>query len=96
MNISIRAKINCPFFITEKNNLLCCEGFVENTCMTTKFPDSKKKTEHIKKNCLKIDGGGCPLATSLYAKYKAIEEKEDKLREKKAQNNIRNALKKTG
>lgn len=96
MNISIHARINCPFFITEKNNLLCCEGFVDGTCMTTKFPDSKKKTEHIKHNCFKVDGGNCPLATNLYTKYKAIEENEDKLREKKAQSNIKKALKKTG
>ena len=64
--------------------------------MTTKFPDSKKKTEHIKHNCFKVDGGSCPLATNLYTKYKAIEENEDKLREKKAQSNIKKALKKTG
>lgn len=92
MNISIQARIQCPFFITEKNNILCCEGFVDSTCMTTKFPDVKMKTEHIKSHCFHKDGGTCPLAANLYSKYKLIEEKEDREREKRAKIN----LKKTG
>ncbi len=89
MNISIQARIQCPFFITEKNNILCCEGFVDGTCMTTKFPEIKMKTEHIKNHCFRIDGGKCPLASNLYSKYKLKEEKEEKEREERAKRNLR-------
>ncbi|MBE6715791.1 MAG: hypothetical protein E7573_02615 [Ruminococcaceae bacterium] len=92
MNIPITAKIRCPFFLSVKNNLLCCEGYIDNTCMTTKFSDEKSKKDYIKNHCFRCDGGGCTFAENLYKKYKAIEEKEDMEREKRA----REKLKKTG
>lgn len=89
MNITIRAQILCPFFMTERENLLCCEGFVEGTCMTTKFPDTKSKTQHIRANCFHRDGGSCPMAISLFEKYKAYEEKEEAEKIRKIRENFR-------
>ena len=83
MNIAMHAQIKCPFFMTERNNLLCCEGFVEGTCMTTKFPDVHAKTKHIRENCFLRNGGRCPMAANLFEKYKAIEEKEEAEKMKK-------------
>lgn len=92
MNIPVTAKIQCPFFMSVKNNLLCCEGYIDNTCMTTKFSDEKSKKEYIKKHCFHHNGGECTFAKNLYEKYRILEEKEDRAREKRAREN----LKKTG
>ena len=89
MNIAIRAKIQCPFFVTERENLLCCEGFVDGTCMTTKFPDTKAKTRHIKANCFLRNGGKCPMATSLFEKYEKIEAAEEEKRLEKIRQSFR-------
>lgn len=80
MNIPIEAKIRCPFYTGIKNTVLCCEGIVDNTCMTTKFPSVKERTEYIKSHCFLVDGGQCVFAKNLYEKYKKIEEAEDKKR----------------
>lgn len=61
--------IKCPFYLNETRNYISCEGFVKNTCMTTRFPDGQCKKEHLKANCYHEDGGRCPMAKSLYAKY---------------------------
>lgn len=92
MNIPIEAKIKCPFYQGFKNSVLCCEGIVDKTCMTTKFPSVNARTDYIRSHCFFVDGKDCVFARELYEKYKKIEEAEDR-------NRIRNAisaLKKTG
>lgn len=78
MNYSVSAIIQCPFFLQEKKNLLCCEGFVEGTCMTTAFKDRKSSLQYISDNCSRIDGGSCPMAMNLYEKYRRIQEEEER------------------
>ena len=82
-NLAIEALIKCPFFMKENVDYICCEGFVKNTSMLTKFPTSQAKREHEKKFCYKEDGGKCPLAVNLYEKYKKIEEREKEEHKKK-------------
>ena len=61
--------IKCPFYLDETRNYISCEGFVKNTCMTTRFCDAQNKKEHLRANCFREDGGNCPMAKNLYAKY---------------------------
>ena len=68
-NLTIEALIKCPFFIKENVDYICCEGYIKNTSMLTRFPNSALKREHEKKYCYKEDGGRCPMARQLYAKY---------------------------
>lgn len=78
MRANIDSFIKCPFFQQLEKNLLCCEGFVDNTCMTTKFVDRNATLQYIADNCTKVDGGRCPMAMNLFSKYRAIEEAQEK------------------
>ena len=80
MRKSAEAIIQCPFFKKELRNLLCCEGFVEGTCMTTAFSDRKAALDYISDNCTRMDGGSCPMAKNLFAKYEKIRAEEEKAR----------------
>ncbi len=78
--------IQCPFYVGESKLLLCCEGLFDTTCMTTSFRDKQAKLEHIERFCRQKDGGGCPMATGLFKKYKELGEKqteEERLRRMK-------------
>ena len=77
MRITTDSVIQCPFFRKETKNLLCCEGFIEGTCMTTAFIDRGAALNYISANCSRMDGGGCPLAMNLFEKYKKIREAEE-------------------
>lgn len=67
-------EIGCPFFSFIRKNMIACEGLIDNTCMTTRFPSAAHMKSHINKYCSKADGGKCPLAVNLYEKYDKIEE----------------------
>lgn len=69
MNKAVECTIKCPFYQSEKEKYITCEGFIKNTCMVTSFPNLKSKHEHIKRNCSLEDGGRCPMAQNLFAKY---------------------------
>ena len=73
-NKTVESYIKCPFYLREQGNLITCEGFVKNTCMTTKFRGSEEKKAHLRRNCFCEDGGACFMAASLFRKY---EEEED-------------------
>ncbi len=88
MNISLQANIKCPFFMSETKNLLCCEGFIDGTCMTTKFQSTAAKVEHVNQFCINMDGGECYMAKKLYEKYKLLQEKEERERIEKARQNM--------
>lgn len=68
-NKPVEALIKCPFYVSETRNFLCCEGFLKNTCMTTRFPDANSKKAHLKANCFEESGGSCPMAKTLFEKY---------------------------
>ena len=68
-NKTVEALIKCPFYVSEKNNIIMCEGYIENTCMITKFPGAQEKKNHLKANCYHHTGGKCFMAASLYEKY---------------------------
>lgn len=89
MNTSIQAQIQCPFFVNERNKLLCCEGYIDSTCMTTSFPNTEAKISYIETHCFHMDGGECHMAKNLFYKYKKLEEEEIK---RKAMNNALNKL----
>lgn len=91
MRKSAEAIIQCPFFKKELRNLLCCEGFVEGTCMTTAFSDRKAALDYISDNCTRMDGGSCPMAKNLFAKYDKIRAEEEK-----AEKEWRETLKRIG
>ena len=77
MSFSAKAIIQCPFFKEEKKNLLCCEGFIEGTCMTTAFRTRENAVQYILDNCVRVDGGSCPMASNLFEKYRKIREAEE-------------------
>lgn len=68
-NKTIEALIKCPFYVSEKENIIACEGYIDNTCMITKFSGAKEKKAHLKANCYCHDGGKCFMAMSLFSKY---------------------------
>ena len=78
MTNSVSSLIRCPFFHGETKNLLCCEGYIDGTCMTTSFRSRNALLQHISDNCSEIDGGSCPMAKNLYAKYKRLQDEEEK------------------
>ena len=78
MTYSVSGGIQCPFFRYERKNLLCCEGFVDGTCMTTAFNDRSSALQYISDNCLRMDGGKCPMAMNLFEKYRRIQEAEER------------------
>lgn len=88
MNNSLQVHIQCPFFVYERKKLLCCEGYINNTCMTTGFPDEKAQEEYIREHCFHMDGANCPMAKNLFEKYKRIEEAEALKRYKRAKEMI--------
>ena len=78
MNYSVSSQIKCPFFKREAKNLLCCEGYIEGTCMTTSFRSRGAALQYISDNCSEIDGGSCPMAKNLYEKYRLLELEEER------------------
>ncbi len=78
MRFTIDSIIRCPFFLSVDKNLLCCEGFVDNTCMTTKFADRSTALQYISDNCQHVEGGSCPMAMNLFEKYRLIAEREER------------------
>lgn len=70
--------IKCPFYSLIRKNMIACEGLIDNTCMTTRFPSAAVMREHIGNYCSKENGGKCPLAVNLYEKYDRIEEERVK------------------
>lgn len=71
-NKSTEVYIKCPFYLSENRNFISCEGFVADTCMTTRFPDAESKKEHLRTHCFLEDGGDCGMATGLFAKYGVV------------------------
>ena len=69
MNKTTDCLVKCPFYQSEKENYIVCEGFIASTCMVTRFPDTKHKRSHLKDNCYLEDGGKCPMARNLFEKY---------------------------
>lgn len=77
MRNSVSAVIQCPFFRKEMKNLLCCEGFVEGTCMTTSFADRRSALDYISANCTHKNGGNCPMASKLFEKYSRLHSEQE-------------------
>ena len=69
MYFSVSSLIMCPFFKKETKNLLCCEGYIDGTCMTTSFRSRNEALQYISDNCADVDGGHCPLAKNLYDRF---------------------------
>lgn len=69
MNKTAECIIKCPFYLNEQEKYITCEGFLQNTCMATKFPSVKYKMQHIKSCCCHESGGACPMAQKLFSKY---------------------------
>lgn len=69
MNYSLSVIIECPFFVGERKNLICCEGVATRTCLTTAFHSREEKLDYVNSFCRKKDGGNCYLAKALYKKY---------------------------
>lgn len=63
------AYFKCPFYLRESGKLICCEGVVKNTCISTSFPTPDDKKTHMILCCFKVDGGNCPMAKNLFSKY---------------------------
>ena len=68
------ANIRCPFFESETEKSIVCEGFVKTAVLITRFPNEKKKIAYINKYCAHCTGGDCYLAKSQYERYSQQEE----------------------
>ena len=68
-NKPIEALIKCPFYVKLTEDTVTCEGYIQNTCMITRFRNSEQKKAHMQENCFLENGGSCFMAKSLYRKY---------------------------
>lgn len=46
------AEIKCPFFVSETEKNLMCEGAGKDVKNTMRFPDKKAKMEYMRKHCV--------------------------------------------
>ncbi len=78
MNYLSEANIQCPFYVKREGKLLCCEGYIDGTCMTTRFKDKYTADQYLFDHCFHKTGGSCPMARNLFEKYRLIEEEENR------------------
>lgn len=69
MNYNPKFYPNCPFYITESERSIVCDGIecaIKNKMV---FDSEKEKLDYQKKNCLEISPEGCQLYCLLCEKY---------------------------
>ena len=67
----IQADIMCPFYLTDENQkpYVRCEGFYNNTKLTTNFKNKKVKDKYMHKFCVS-NYKDCKVCQLLSDKYK--------------------------
>lgn len=73
-NKSINVYAICPFFITESNKSITCEGIIgkENV---SRFNTVEEKKAHEEYYCTKQDYEACEICKALLGKYRQEENK---------------------
>ena len=59
MSKSIEEAIECPFYISERDEFIVCEGLVKNTRSINKFRSRAEKRTQIETVCSKNCGKKC-------------------------------------
>jgi|GEM_PF-5997126 len=68
----------CPFYITDSNQEICCEGFEEGVWIHYWFRSQKKKEEWARRKCCQNDYlAGCELAKALQRYHERGKEGSD-------------------
>lgn len=59
MSKSIEDAIECPFYISESDNFIVCEGLVKHTKSVNKFRSTVEKRKQLESVCSKNCGKKC-------------------------------------
>ena len=54
------AEVKCPFFVSETEKCLSCEGVEIDTRNTMRFTDGKEKLKYMRKHCVNFPNN-CPV-----------------------------------
>lgn len=65
----IEGKIECPFYLTEGNGYISCEGVLDNTRCVHKFKSNEKKMSYEECVCSVQGGRKCPHFRTLSVLY---------------------------
>ena len=53
------SEIKCPFFVSETEKCICCEGIETDSKNTMRFIDAKSKIKYIGKHCVNFPNECC-------------------------------------
>lgn len=68
-NKTIDALVFCPFYFSEANASITCEGILENCSMVHRFPGKKEKFSHERDFCTSPSCVNCPAFLAIQSKY---------------------------
>lgn len=74
-NKSINADAICPFFITESQKSITCEGIIADQTVTRFYSEEEKKM-YEKLYCTKYDYESCEICRALSKKYHRAENEQ--------------------
>lgn len=72
-NFTGGANTVCPFYDTENNTSITCEGIFAPSVITMRFKCSKDKKVWQEENCFLFEYEKCPVARGLIEKYEIKE-----------------------
>lgn len=55
----------CPFYRSENEYVIRCQGMIEDTTLSTRFPDRSYKDDWEAMRCWTFDYKRCPVARAL-------------------------------
>lgn len=55
----------CPFYKSETQGKICCDGIIPGQTIHMVFQDSKQKRKYMKEKCCTYGYGICPLCQML-------------------------------
>jgi hypothetical protein len=67
--------VECPFYRSNDNNRIKCEGLSEGNAIHLVFQDSKDKTAYMRERCYSVEKcKQCVIHNVLYDKWEAEDE----------------------
>ncbi len=64
----------CPFYLHERQQVICCESVIPNTVMQLSFTHIERQREHQREYCHTMQYERCPQCKAVMQRY--IEEEE--------------------
>lgn len=61
--------VKCPYYKSNSERAICCEGFFRGNLVDMKFRSHTKMLEHKRCRCRTMEYLQCPLAAAINKKY---------------------------